>query len=48
MQGVQLSGWEVTTVVKKSEFGVSGPAMLAKAVGDDVAVTISIEADAKK
>jgi polyisoprenoid-binding protein YceI len=48
MQGVQLSGWEATTVVKKSDFGVSGPAMLAKVLGDDVTVNISIEADAQK
>jgi polyisoprenoid-binding protein YceI len=48
MGGVQLSGWEVTAALKKSDFGVNGPTMLAKVVGDDVAVHITIEADYKK
>src|SRR5579885_3905809 len=48
MQGKMLSGWEASTTLKKSDFGVNGPAMLAKAVGDDVAVSISIEAGMKK
>ncbi|HVT72481.1 MAG TPA: YceI family protein [Lacunisphaera sp.] len=47
MAGIQLSGWEVTTILKKSDFGVDGPAMLAKVVGDEVAVHITIEADHK-
>jgi len=42
--GTTISGWEATTVIKKSEFGVSGPAMLAKALGDEVTLSISIEA----
>ena len=46
--GSQLSGWEATTVLKKSDFGVNGPAMLGKVLGDDVTVNISIEADFKK
>ena len=48
MQGAQLSGWEAATTIKKSDFGVTGPAMLSAAVGDDVAITIGIEADLKK
>ena len=48
MQGAQLSGWEAVTTIKKSDFGVTGPAMLSAAVGDDVAITIGIEADLKK
>ena len=48
MGGVQLSGWEVTTTLDKSDFGVNGPSMLGKALGDEVAVTINIEADYKK
>jgi polyisoprenoid-binding protein YceI len=48
MMGAQLSGWEASTTLKRSDFGVSGPAMLGAALGDDVAVTISIEADLKK
>jgi polyisoprenoid-binding protein YceI len=45
MKGAMLSGWEATTALKKSDYGVNGPAMLAKALGDDVAVTISVEGD---
>ena len=47
MRGAQLSGWEAATTLKKSDYGVNGPAMLAKVVGDDVAISISIEADLK-
>ena len=46
-KGVKLSGWEATTALKKSDFGVTGPAGLSKVLGDDVSVTIGIEADAK-
>jgi polyisoprenoid-binding protein YceI len=46
--GSQLSGWEASTVIKKSDFGVNGPAMLGKVLGDDVTVDISIEAGLKK
>jgi polyisoprenoid-binding protein YceI len=42
--GTTISGWEATTVIKKSEFGVAGPAMLSKALGDEVTLNISIEA----
>lgn len=48
MGGVQLSGWEATTTLNKSDFGVNGPAMLGKALGDEVVVTLNIEADYKK
>ena len=48
MRGAQLAGFEATTTIKKSDFGVAGPAMLAAAVGDDVAITIGVEADLKK
>lgn len=48
MGGATLSGWEATLTIKKSEFGVAGPAMLSKALGDDVALTINIEAGYKK
>jgi polyisoprenoid-binding protein YceI len=47
MRGAQLSGWEATTTVKKSDFGVTGPAMLRTALGEDVAISIAIEADLK-
>ena len=48
MQGAMLSGWEATTTLNKADFGVNGPAMLGKALGNDVAITIGIEADLKK
>jgi polyisoprenoid-binding protein YceI len=47
MGGATVTGWEATTTIKKSEFGVAGPAMLSKALGDDVALTINIEAGYK-
>ena len=46
--GTFLTGWEATTTIKKSDFGLAGPAMLQKALGDDVALTINIEAGYKK
>jgi polyisoprenoid-binding protein YceI len=48
MQGAMLSGWEASTTITKADFGVSGPAMLGKALGEDVTVTIGVEADLKK
>jgi len=48
MGGSSLSGWEATTTIKKSEFNMAGPAMLAKALGDDVAITLNVEAGYKK
>lgn len=48
MRGTQLMGWEATTTLKRSDFGVNGPAMISKVLGDDVAVTINIESDLKK
>lgn len=47
MGGAQLSGWEAITTIKKSEFGVAGPAMLSKALGDEVTISIGIEAGYK-
>ena len=46
--GTTISGWEATTTIKKSEFGVAGPAMLSKALGDEVTLNISIEAGYSK
>ena len=46
--GTFLSGWEATTTIKKSDFGVTGPAMLGKVLGDEVTIDISIEAGLKK
>lgn len=44
MRGAQLSGWEATTTLNKSDFGVAGPAMMGKALGDEVTVNITLEA----
>jgi polyisoprenoid-binding protein YceI len=48
MGGAQLSGWEATTTIDKKDFNVKDPAMLDAALGDDVTITISIEASLKK
>ncbi len=47
MQGAKLVGWEATTTIKRADFGLQGPAMLGKALGEDAALTINIEADKK-
>lgn len=47
MQGAQLSGWEATTKINKKDFNVNDPAMLDAALGDDVAITINVEATTK-
>lgn len=48
MGGAQLSGWEATTTIDKKEFNVKDPAMLDAALGDDVTITVNIEAGYKK
>jgi polyisoprenoid-binding protein YceI len=45
MKGATQSGWEATTTLNRTDFGVNGPAMLGKMLGDEVAVDILIEAD---
>lgn len=47
MGGATLTGWEATTTINKSDYGLAGPAMLGKVLGDEVALTISIEAGHK-
>ena len=47
MGGATVTGWEVTTRLNKSDYGVNGPAMLGKVLGDEVAITISLEANHK-
>jgi len=47
MTGKPVSGWSATTTINRNDFGVTGPAMLGKAVGDEVTITISVEADLK-
>jgi len=44
MGGAQLAGWEATTTIDKKEFNVKDPAMLDAALGDDVTITIGVEA----
>jgi polyisoprenoid-binding protein YceI len=48
MMGAQLSGWDATATLDRYDFGVKGPAMLGKALGSEVEISISIEADLKK
>jgi polyisoprenoid-binding protein YceI len=48
MMGAQLSGWDAQVTLNRDDFGVKGPAMLGKALGSEVGVSISIEADLKK
>ena len=48
MGGTQLSGWEGTTTIDKKDFHVIDPPMLDAALGDDVAITINVEAGMKK
>jgi polyisoprenoid-binding protein YceI len=48
MMGAQLSGWDAAVTLNREDFGVNGPAMLGKALGTEVGVSITIEADLKK
>lgn len=43
--GTQLSGWEGTTTIHRSDFGVSA---FPKVVGEEVEITINVEAGLKK
>jgi polyisoprenoid-binding protein YceI len=45
MKGSTSSGWEATTTLNRTDYGVNGPAMLGKMVGEEVAITIEIAAD---
>jgi polyisoprenoid-binding protein YceI len=45
MKGATQSGWEATTKLNRTDYGVNGPAMLGKMLGDEVSVDILIEAD---
>jgi polyisoprenoid-binding protein YceI len=45
MQGRQLSGWEATTTLNRNDFGIT---TYPKMLGDDVTVTITVEADLEK
>jgi polyisoprenoid-binding protein YceI len=48
MMGAQLSGWDASVTLNREDFGVNGPAMLGKALGTEVGVSITVEADLKK
>lgn len=48
MGGATVSGWEATAVINKNDFGVVGPAMLAKALGENVTIVLGVEAGYKK
>jgi polyisoprenoid-binding protein YceI len=47
MGGATVIGWDISTKLNKSDYGVNGPAMLGKVLGDEVAINISIEAGHK-
>jgi polyisoprenoid-binding protein YceI len=42
MKGAMLSGWDITTTLNRNDFGIT---TFPKVLGDDVAVTITVEAD---
>ena len=42
MSGAMLSGWEASTTVNRNDFGIMA---YPKVLGDDVAITITVEAD---
>jgi len=48
MQGAQLSGWDASTTIKRSDFGVTGPPPADAMLGKDVAISITVEAKLKK
>ncbi len=45
MKGAQLSGWSATTTLNRNDFGLTA---FPKVLGDDVPVTINVEADLQK
>jgi polyisoprenoid-binding protein YceI len=45
MRGAMLSGWEASTTLNRNDFGIT---TFPKVLGDDVAVSISVEADLQK
>ena len=47
-QGMQISGWEGTTSINRKEFGIKLNPGLEKVLGEDVAITITVEADLQK
>jgi polyisoprenoid-binding protein YceI len=49
MQGKTVSGWEATTTLKRSDFGLSWNKAIegTQIVGDDVQIDLRVEADKK-
>lgn len=45
MKGTMLSGWEATTTINHNDFGIT---RYPKVLGDEVPITISVEADLEK
>jgi polyisoprenoid-binding protein YceI len=45
MRGAMLSGWEATTTINRNDFGIT---RYAGMLGDEVPVTINVEADMQK
>ncbi len=45
MKDAMLSGWEATATINRNDFGIT---RYPKLLGDDVAVTINVEADLQK
>jgi len=45
MRGAMISGWEATTTLNRNDFGIT---RYAGMLGDDIPVTINIEADLQK
>lgn len=48
MQGALLSGWEATTTINRTDFGLNGPAFLGTMLGNEVQISLAIEASLKK
>jgi polyisoprenoid-binding protein YceI len=49
MQGATVSGWEATTAIKRSDYGLAWNKVIegTQVVGDDVSIDLKIEADKK-
>ena len=45
MRGAMISGWEATATLNRNDFGITP---YPKVLGDEIAVTISVEADLQK
>ncbi len=48
MSGAPVTGWEGTTTLHRHDFNINLNAMLEKALGEDIEVTITVEADLQK